>query len=236
MEISSLAASAALSLFSSISRGSASSVRSTASSTAAAENSAVTTISQAARDRLAAETRPAGSSAEYDTFQGSQTIDIDAYFTPDPSRSLEDTPLLAPSQRNIDALSRHVSAAMPDFLARHGIPEAPASISYDAYGQPQFPADYAYAKEFRAALDDEPVLARQMSTVAALTSHKVEMEKSLPFITEYQAAQSQAEIAAVLAKYRYLFDGTNPSSQIALNFDAQGRLTVSADGKPVAAA
>lgn len=159
MAIASLAASAAVSLVGSIARSLTSSNRPAASSAGRVEDSAVTTISQAARDRLAAEA--SGTKDTYDTVQGSQALDIDAYFTPDPSRPLLSLPLLAPTRNNIDALSRHVSAAMPELLARYGIPQAPASIAYDANGQMQLPADYPYAAQFRDAMAENPVLARK---------------------------------------------------------------------------
>lgn len=187
------------------------------------------------RREAEANTTESKSLAAYDTSQGSKALDIDDYFTPDPSRPLLSIPLLMPTQNNIDALSRHVSAKMPAFLAAHGIPAAPASISYDAYGQIQLPGDYAYAAQFRAALTDNPVLARQLSTVNALSSQMTEMNKALKFDAEYRAARSPSEIEAVIAKYRALLDGQTTPSVIALHFDGQGHLSVTADGKALAA-
>lgn len=237
MAIASLAASAALSLVGSVAKSLMSPSRPAASSADGVENSAVVKISEAGRARLTAEANSTESNtrAAYDTSQGSKALDIDDYFTPDPSRPLLSIPLLMPTQNNIDALSRHVSAKMPAFLAAHGIPEAPASISYDAYGQIQLPGDYAYATQFRAALTDNPVLARQLSTVNALSSQMTEMNKALKFDTEYRAARSPSEIEAVIAKYRALLDGQTTPSAIALHFDGQGRLSVTADGKALAA-
>ena len=142
-------------------------------------------------------------------------------------------PLLLPSPANIQALSDYVSQEMPGFLAANGIPEAPASVSYDRYGQLQLPADYPYAEQFKVALAEAPALARSMQTAAALTSHQVEMQKSLPFHEEYTAAASSAEAAAVVAKYAWLFADNRPAAQIALQFSADGRMSLSADGKPV---
>ncbi|WP_295004541.1 hypothetical protein [uncultured Dechloromonas sp.] len=233
MAIASLAASAAVSLVGSIARSLTSSSRPAASSAGRVEDSAVTTISQAARDRLAAEA--SGAKATYDTMQGSQALDIDAYFTPDPSRPLLSLPLLAPTRNNIDALSRHVSAAMPELLARYGIPQAPASIAYDTNGQMQLPADYPYAAQFRGAMAENPVLARQMSTINALSSQMNGMEKAMSFDAEYRAAKTPAELAAVITKYRSLLDGNLPPAAIALHFDNQGRLSVTADNQALAA-
>lgn len=237
MAIASLAASAAVSLVGSIARSLTSSSRPAASSAGRVEDSAVTTISQAARDRLAAEenTATSRSKATYDTSQGSQALDIDAYFTPDPSRPLLSLPLLAPTRNNIDALGRHVSAAMPELLARYGIPQAPASITYDANGQMQLPADYRYAGQFRAAMSENPVLARQMSAINTLSSQMTGMEKAMSFDQEYRAAKTPTELAAVIARYRQLLDGHAAPASIALHFDSQDRLSVSADGQVLAA-
>lgn len=237
MAIASLAASAALSLVGSVAKSLTSPSRPAASSAGGAENSAVVKISEAGRARLAAEANATEHKARvaYDTSQGSKALDIDAYFTPDPSQSLMSIPLLAPTQNNINALSQQISAKMPGFLAAHGIPEAPASISYDAYGQVQLPGDYPYAAQFREALTDNPVLARQLSTVNALSSQMTEMGKALKFDAEYRAARTPSEVQAVIAKYRALLDGQTTPSAIALNFDAQGRLSVTADGKALAA-
>jgi hypothetical protein len=205
----------------------------------AAKTTDTVSISQAARELFAAQAKPAaqaasGATAVYDTDQGARTLDIDAYFTPPSGGYQTLPPLLLPSQRNIDALSSHISATLPGFLAEHNIPSPPSSITYDNAGQIQLPADYAYATEFKEALANTPTLARELSTVSALTSHLVEMKKVIPFQQEYAAATSPAEADAVVAKYRYLFSGNHRYDTIALNFAANGSLTLTADGKPIA--
>ena len=197
-------------------------------------------ISQAARDRLAAETAEAAttagtgaSSAVFDTNRGAITLDIDAYFQPPTGGFTELPPLMLPSANNIKALSDHVSTRMPDFLARNGIPVAPASIGYDQSGELQLPADYPYAKAFKAALAEDPALARSMQSVAAMSSVHADLQKSLPFQEAYRAASSAAEVARVVAKYAWLFADNRPSPNIALEFSTDGKLTVSADGAPL---
>jgi hypothetical protein len=214
----------------------------TAASPAAAAATAAdrTTISQAARELFAAsQAKPAaqaasGATGVYDTDQGAKTFDIDEYFTPPSGGYRTLPPLLLPSQRNIDALSKHISATLPGFLAENNIPSPPSSITYDNEGQIQLPADYAYATEFKEALAKTPTLARELSTVSALTSHRVEMKKVIPFHQEYAAATSQAVADSVVAKYRHLFSGNHHYDTIALNFAANGSLTLTADGKPIA--
>ncbi|MEZ5628644.1 MAG: hypothetical protein R3E34_14155 [Rhodocyclaceae bacterium] len=197
-------------------------------------------ISPAARGLLAAESAQSASSgggatAVFDTTRGAVDLDIDAYFTP-PGSADRGTytlpPLLLPSQNNIDALRRHISAAMPEFLARNGIPFGPSSMTYDSAGKVQLPADYPYTDEFTAALEGNPAMARELQTVNALTSTLVELRKSLPFVQEYAAA-SPAEAGAVVARYSQLFSGSRTYDTIALGFSADGRLSLTANGEPV---
>ncbi|MBI4986993.1 MAG: hypothetical protein HZC24_17015 [Rhodocyclales bacterium] len=149
------------------------------------------------------------------------------------AHSLQSLPPL-PTQKNVDALRHHISAAMPGFLSRNGIPSAPASISYDTAGKMQLPADYAYADQFRAALAQDPALERELSTVNALASHVAELNKLIPFQKEMAAATSQSAADAIVAKYSYLFSGNHHYDSIALAFTPNGELSVTADGKLLA--
>ena len=212
-------------------------------STAPANTAEKVSISQAALDLYAAHTAQtktapssgSGSKAEFDTDKGTVEIDIESYFTPPTGKGvdIDSVPLLMPSQKNIDALSGYISGHMADFLAQNGIPTPPASITYDNQGEIQLPADYPYAAQFKQALQDNPVMDRALRTTNALTSHLVEMNKSLPFQEEYRAARSQAEIEAVIAKYQYLFSNNRHYDTIALNFTKDGGLSITHDGKPL---
>lgn len=172
-----------------------------------------------------------------DTSAGKLAIDLDDYFTPHPGRayrSLDSSPpLLFPSADNVQTLSRDVSAKLGSILADSGIPAAPAKITYDAFGQMQLPADYAYANQFKQALEAKPAVERELRTVNALASHLASMQQSLPFIREYEAAGSQAAADAVAAKYSYLFNDQRPVPKIELDFSPDGKVTVMADGKPL---
>jgi len=176
--------------------------------------------------------------ATFNTSQGYKDLNIDALFSPaDPSAvySLQTLPpLLLPSKDNIDALTKHISAKMPQFLAENNIPSAPSSISYNQNGQIQLPSDYAYTSEFMEGLENDPVMAKELSTVNALTSHYVEMQKLVPFHNEFASANSQAEIDAVIAKYSDLLSDTRQNSIITMSLSDSGRLSLFADGKAVA--
>ena len=203
-------------------------------------------ISQAARDLYALAAAqpkpvaPTGNSAraEFDTTKGTMALGIESYLAPPASQgvTLDSLPLLLPSRKNIEALSDYISAHMPGLMADNGIPTPPASITYDTMGQIQLPADYPYAAEFKRALEDNPVMERTLRTASALTSHMVEMNKSIPFQREYAAATSEAQVEAVVAKYHYLFSANRHYDSIALNFTANGILSITHDGKSLSEA
>jgi hypothetical protein len=95
--------------------------------------------------------------------------------------------------------------AQPGFLAEDDIPLAPETIRYGNDGTLQLPDDYPYANAFKAALEDDPALARELSTVNALASHVVGLAR-----------------AAL---------GQPGGADMALQFDEAARLRVMAEGE-----
>ena len=192
-------------------------------------------ISDEAKQRYSLSRQVAASTgkSEFDTNQGAIGLDIDTYFTPPGGEGvdLDSVPLLMPTQKNIDALSRHISANMPGFLSSNGIAAPPASIRFDNMGRVQLPSDYPYADAFKKALADNPVMDRALRTSAALASTMVEMKKSLPFQQEYAAAATKSEVDAIVSKYSYLFNSDRHVDVISLNFSSDGTLTITQDGK-----
>lgn len=175
-----------------------------------------------------------GATAVFDTDQGSKSLNIDEYFSPSTQTNglgFSLPPLLLPNQKNIDALTHHISEIFPQFLAQNNIPSAPSPISYDSEGKIQLPEGYAYASEFKQALEKNPALAKELSTVNALTSHWVEMKKLIPFQQAYAAAVTVEQTEAVVAQYSYLFSSNHHYDVITLQFSADGRLTLTDDGK-----
>lgn len=172
----------------------------------------------------------------FDTDQGAQNLDIDAYFMPDKnqSASLSNSlpPLLLPTPNNVAALSRNISSAMPKFLSDNNIPSAPSSIDYDSEGKIQLPDDYEYADQFKQALENNPAMENKLRTVHALASHVAEMQKITPFQQEYSAASSESAREAVVNKYSYLFSSNKQYTDIALQFSLDGALSLTADGQP----
>ncbi len=172
-----------------------------------------------------------------DTSRGKLAIDIDDYFTPRPGINFDDPnsapPLLFPSADNIATLASHASEKFRQLLSEYDIPAAPDSIKYGFDGQMQLPGDYAYSDQLKAALDENPVLKRELSTVNALTSHYAGMQESLPFLQAYAAANSPAEIDQVVQQFSYLFDNNRAHAAIELVFSATGDLTPAINGRPI---
>lgn len=167
--------------------------------------------------------------------EGNADIDLDEYFADTPSKKMRllDTPLLLPSLENIAAVSAHASSRMRRMLSDYGVPSAPASISYNAFGEMRLPSDYPHAAEFKQMLEDHPGLDRELRAVSALSSHYEGMQRAMAFQQEYAAAKSKAELDAILSKYNDLFGANRRTAQIALTFSPDGVLSVTADGKPL---
>jgi hypothetical protein len=129
--------------------------------------------------RVAEEESKSNQVFQMDTARGERSININDYFTnrrnPNPVDLASISNLLTPTQKNIEALTQHSSAEFKQLLADYNIPEAPAKISYDSSGHIQFPDDYQYSTELTQALDENPGLADELHTLAALTSHYVGM-------------------------------------------------------------
>lgn len=173
---------------------------------------------------------------------GNETMDALVTGTGARSASLEDclrtgwsdldmAPLLMPTAHNIEVLSRDVSSKMGGFLSAAGIPAAPASITYDAYGKPQFPEDYPYKEQFTQALDQDPAFARELSTVNALAGSAAAIAQAVKFSEEYTNARSASDVQAVLNRYAHLFDNVPERYDTALNFTSGGALSITVNGK-----
>ncbi len=199
------------------------------------------TISQAARNLFAAQVAgaqpasiagsPVSPTAVFDTDQGRVEINIDEYFAPPSAGSnAELPPLLMPTQDNIDALAKHLSAVFPKFLSDNGIPYAPSSISYDREGQPEFPADYPYGDALKKALEDTPAMAKEIATTYALADTKAALDDAMKFQQEYRQASNQKAIEAVIARYADLLAGSNQSPMINMGFTSDGQVRIAAAG------
>ncbi len=172
------------------------------------------------------------------TAKGIVDVDLDAYFSDDP-RSAGPfgmngfPPLLLPTAQNIQAMSEHVSGRFRQMLADYNIPAAPEKITYDDQGKMHVPADYPYADELNQALEENPGIARELSTVNALSSHYVALQELAPFVEEMGRASSESDKDQIVSKYRHLLSDNRSYKSLALMFTQEGELSVTADGETV---
>lgn len=144
-----------------------------------------------------------------ETAKGKKNINIDEYFSPKPGNiNLDDLDFLLPNAQNIDTLSTHASAKFKQLLQKYNIPEGPEQISFGTDGQIRMPSNYPYSEEVRSMLSENPAMERELSTIAALTSHHVGMQKAM-------SGKSDSAYIAVILK-----------------FSDTGDMNVLANGKP----
>lgn len=172
---------------------------------------------------------------QMDMGSGKRHVDLDTYFSTQgvgETHSLHDIEdLLIPSSANVKALQQHISSVFPEFLSNNGIPEAPDSINYDNLGHIVLPDDYAYADELKQALTDNPAMEHTLRTTNALASHAAALQQLQPFHNAFAEANSDAARDAVIAKYSHLLADNRSYPDISLQFNQDGALTVTADGK-----
>jgi hypothetical protein len=190
------------------------------------------TISNTAKSILSSDQRD-DNSVTMNTNKGYKKLDLDDYFLPPKGnegvKGLNDVVFLMPSQDNVDAITEHLSKKMPQFLKDNNIPEPPSTIQYDNLGQIQLPHDYPYAAQFKQALEETPAMARELHTVNALASHVNEMKKLTPFNEELSQAKSLTEQNLIVKKYQHLLNDNRENDTILLNFDTDGKLSISAE-------
>lgn len=172
------------------------------------------------------------------TAKGALSIDLNSYFSNEPNSvgvfSIgELPPLLLPSGENIQALSEHISGRFAQMLSGYNIPEAPNKITYDTQGQIHFPLNYAHAEKLKQALEGNPGISSELSTINALSSHYVEIQKRVPFTEEMSSANSQMAKDRIIAKYSHLLHDNHGYSSLALHFNKEGQLSVSANNSSV---
>lgn len=168
-------------------------------------------LAQQVAQESAQATAPA-EKASLDTNHGEEPLNIDNLYNPTGHSGpidLDKIPLLLPTARNIEALSGHASVKFQELLNSYGISEGPEQITFDSYGQIELPDGYPYSDELKQALKENPGLERELHDITALTSH-------------------YAGIQAALRS-----NGSNRAyAEIALNFGADGKIGVTANGEP----
>jgi hypothetical protein len=172
------------------------------------------------------------------TDKGNIEINLDHYFSNEQGsigflNINELPPILLPSAQNIEALTEHVSTWFKQMLAEYNIPSAPNKITFDNQGKMHIPIDYPHANELNRALEENPGIKRELSTVNALSGHYVEIQARMPFIEEMGRATSQAVKDQIIAKYSHLLHDNHDYQSLALVFSKDGDVSVTADGELV---
>lgn len=167
---------------------------------------------------------------EMDVGKGRMEIDLDEYLQPKPlleGQSLEDIPLLLPSEHNVNTLSRYSEQKFKALLAQYNIPEPPKTIEFDQEGKLVLPNDYPFAKELKQALKENPLVEDAMRTTAAVASHYAGIQEAMRFNEEMSTARNQADRDRIIAKHSHLFDDEPNGKNIILNFLDDGSLLLS---------
>lgn len=168
-----------------------------------------------------------------ETGAGRRDVDLDSYFKPGGQLQdglLDVGALLVPNAENVKALQQHISQRFPEFLADHGIPEAPEKIEFDQNGQWVLPADYAYTDQLKAALAEDDEMQRMLSTVNALSSHLAAIQALQPMHDALDQAGSEAEVKQILERFSHLLGDNASYPPVSLAFDSDGRLTMMSNG------
>ena len=97
----------------------------------------------------------------------------------------------------------------------------------------RLPPDYAHADELNRALEENPGMMRELSTLNAMTSHYVELQKLTPYLEEVSLARTQAQVELIIAKYSHLLGDNRADSDISLRFSQSGDLELTANGNRV---
>lgn len=187
--------------------GPAAAYKNTAAAPAAAAASASTAVTLSAAGRLAAQVDPA---AEQPFGE-----------------------LLLPTRADAAKLAQQAGDMVSAKLAAAGIAAAPPFdllIEDVNSAHVTVKGDRPDAKAIEKLLNDDQELQLAVHNAHALASHIPALEKAAAFAQEYAAAQSQAEIDRVLARYSALFDGAMPPAEVGLRFDEAG-LTARINGE-----
>jgi len=161
------------------------------------------------------------------TASGSREIDLAKHFEKQDSAGLLDfSDILLPNKDNVNALQSYISQVFPDFLARHGIAQAPETISYDNQGQMVLPADYPYAEQLKSALKQDSVMDRTLRNSYGLASQYSALASLAPMRQEADAAKNQAELNAVFDRYSHLLNDNAKYPEPTFSFSASGELSI----------
>ncbi len=137
--------------------------------------------------------------------------------------------IILPTRENVARLSTALSGTLGAFLSSAGIDaQPPIGFSLDVNGEIQVEGDRTDGKRILEKINGDEAMKKQISTLAAISSHAMAMEESLRFQREYRAS---SDPSAVVAKYSYLFNSGQQVQNVSLRFDGK-TVEVLENGKP----
>jgi hypothetical protein len=143
--------------------------------------------------------------------------------------------LLFPTRANAAKLAKEAGEMINAKLDAAGISRTPSfdlAIEDVNSAHVTVKGDRPDAKAIENLINGDPKLQLAVHNTYALASHIPALDKAAAFSQEYAAAQSQAEIDKVLARYSGLLSGILPPTDIGLSFGRDG-LTATINGETV---
>lgn len=147
-------------------------------------------------------------------------------------------PLLLPTRANAAKLAAQAGAGIAAALDAAGIPREPGfEVAIDDPNSPHVTVrgDRPDAKAIEDLINGDARLQLDIHNADAIASHVPAMERAAAYSAEYAAAQTQAQIDAVNARYSDLLSGLMPPAEIAMRFGKEG-LQLSINGETATAA
>ena len=143
-------------------------------------------------------------------------------------------PLMFPSRENVQKLSASLIKDLKKMFSQAGISSTPpVEFTVDSYtGEVGVKDNRPDAGQIADLIRKNPEIELQIHNIAAMSSHVVGMEKAMEANQAYLAAESQAEIDRVIARYAAVYSQNGPKEVVdfSLRFDGKD-VQVNADGE-----
>lgn len=145
--------------------------------------------------------------------------------------------LLLPTRANAAMLAKKAGEAINAKLDAAGIPREPGfEVAIDDINSAHVTVKggRADAQAIEDLINGDQDLQMGIHNAYALASGIPGLERAMAFDQEYRAAQTQAEIDAIIARYSDLFSGFTQAADVRMNFGKDG-LQVAVNGEAIQA-
>lgn len=171
------------------------------------------------------------------TLSGAKQAEPLTYTKSQGSSLLGRAELLLPTRANAAMLAKKAGEAINAKLDAAGIPREPGfEVAIDDVNSAHVTVrgGRADAKAIEDLINGDQNLQMAIHNAYALASGIPAMERAMAFDQEYRAAQTKAEIDAVIARYSDLFSGFTQAADVRMNFGKDG-LQVAVNGEAIQA-